>query len=233
MTWVFTIGLLALIALPWSLIVAAREQKDLETAWYGLIVVGIAAAVAAYGVQLGALTTWIAVVEPKPDDITRLDFLLIAHVLLGLLLEGCKLEGTRLFMKRLTRGNWVMYGLAAGAGSGLLQAIWLAGAVALAAFLGGGEIAEKHLWLLFRCGALIAFETAVTGLAMYYLARGKPRAPTVLLAGGFHGLVRLVAALLILIPALTLWGQALMYGLAAAAAALVLSTSIKRYGWPT
>ena len=233
MTLAFLIGLCALIVLPWSLLVASRAQNDLETGWYGLVVVGVAAAVVAYGVQLGALTLWIWAVNPQPDDVHRLDFLLIAHLLLGLLLEGCKIEGIRLFQTRLTRGNWVLFGLATGAGSGLLQAVWLAGAVALYATLGDGAIENKHLWLLFRCATLIAFETVVTGLAMYFLARGRSRAMTIIVAGSAHGAVRLLAAGLVFIPALALFGQSLAYGAVATAGGLYLSHTIRSRGWPT
>ena len=232
MTLVFTMGLLALVALPWSLLISARSKNDLETAWYGLVVVGIAAAVVAYGVQLGALTAWISVAQPESQDVTRLDFLILAHFLLGPLLEGCKVEGIRLFQSRLTRGNWVLYGLATGAGSGLLQAVWLAGAVALYALLGGGVIEQKHLWLLVRCGALIGMETALTGLAMYFVARGSSRPLVIAVAGGAHGLVRLGAAGLILVPALALFAQAACYALAGAAAAVMLSSLLRRKGWP-
>ncbi len=233
MTVVFLIGLVTLIALPWSMLVSARAKNDLETAWYGLVVVGIAAAVVAYGVQLGALTAWISIAEPSLEDVTRLDFLLIAHVLLGLLLEGCKVEGVRLFQTRLTRGDWVLYGVAAGAGSGLLQAIWLAGAVALFALLGGGAIEQKHLWLLVRCGALIAMEAALTGVAMYLVARGVRRVSAIAAAGAAHGLVRLAAAVLILSPTMVFFGQAAAYGVAAAVAGGLLVWRIRTVGWPT
>jgi hypothetical protein len=233
MTAVFTMGIVALLVLPWSLLVAARKKNDLENAWYGLVVVGMAAALVAFTVQIGVTTAWIALVSPTEDDIHRLDMLLITQVLGGVLLEGCKIEGLRLFQTRLTRGSWVLHGFAVGAGSGIVQSIWLCGSVAITATMADGTIEHRHLWLLLRCGALIAMESALTACAMFLVARGAGRAGTIAAVGSVHGGIRLAAALVATVPALALFGQAVCYGVAGGAAALILWRKVQTEGWPT
>jgi len=226
------LGFIALIAMPWAALVAARNRNDLEKAWYGLVVVGIAAAIVAFTVQIGFGTIWLAITTPAPEDVYQFDLILLSCVLPGLLLEACKVQGLYWFQDRLNRGNWVLHGFAVGAGSGIVQAIWLCGAVAINTLQGQGGITHEHLWLLFRCGALIAMETAITGTAMLLIARGRSRSKVVFGAGAAHGALRLLALIASMAPCAAVFGQAVVYALTSVAAGLWLRREIERKGWP-
>ena len=235
----FFLAAVLVLVVPFALMIAIQRHLGLETSWYGLLMMGFGAAVAAYLVMMGVGLIYSALFLPSQMAqealVRRVDVLLINYFLLGILMEAGKSYGVSLFDTSVTRGNWTLYGVAIGTGAGLCQALWLLGATGLTLLGGGEEAGARELWLALRCGTLVLMEAALGAQIMYQTARDK-RLPGVALVGSVHGLTLLLPALLALTPAgesVQSWvGSALALAVSLGAG-LSLWWQVKTRGWPT
>ncbi len=235
----FFLGVALVLVGSCALVVAIRRHMSLEISWYGLVVMGFGAAVAAYVAMMGAGLVYAMVALPdalpRAALARRLDIILINTLLLALLLEGFKSYAIQIFDTSMTRGNWTLYGFAVGLGAGICQAFWLLGAQSWAIIAGLEVVQSRDLWLVGRTGALVAMEASLGALLMYWTARNH-RAEAISGVGALHGLALMAPAILILTPAFSdagTWIGIAANLTAAAGAALALGWQVKRRGWPT
>lgn len=232
-----SLAALVILAPPLALVWAQRRY-GLEPAWYGLIVLGAAAAVAARVVQMGLWLIYQAL-APLPPGLTaeqvagRWDVLLLAAFALGPLVEASKSYAVIFFDTRLSRGDQTLYGVAVGAGAGWVQALWYLGAVGWTVAWGQHQAGAAELVLALRELLHVFMETALCTLVMYFVAR-KQRWPAVLGLGALHGAALLLMALAASCaqPWLRLGSGPALYGLVGAGALLALWWQVRRRGWP-
>lgn len=225
------------IVLPWGGLLWLRERLGLEPFWYGLTLVGAGAAVVAVLVQMGLWLVYVSL-APIPAQLTpselasRWDVLLFTAFLYGPLAEGCKAQAVVLLHERMTRGSWPLRGLSVGVGAGLLQSVWLLGAVGWVVVTGQAEAGPTSLWLAARCFALTGMEGVGAMVALWGRAKGRGW-PWVLGVGCLHGAARLAGQLPWTGEGALEWLAAPLYALVVALMGAWLWRKVRQEGWPT
>lgn len=218
---------------------APQREEPLGELWYGLVPVGAGAALVAFLVQMGAMLAYAGLAGlpaemTRAEAVARWDVLLLNTALFGVTVEATKIAAVELFNTRLSRGDWPLFGLAVGAGAGIVQAVLVLGAASWTTLTTSDPVGVAQLWLLPQHVALVAMETALGGMALYRAAQGH-RGQALLLAGGLH-------AVALTLPAVLAWSEALaplvpalrtiIYAVAAAVAGVTLRHWVRRHGWP-
>lgn len=222
---------------PWAALVWAQRRRGIAPLWYGLIVLGCAAAAAARVLQMGSwlIYHWIA---PLPDKLpaevlaARWDVLVLGAFALGPLVEVTKSYAVIFFDTKLNRGNQALYGFAVGAGAGWFQALWTLGAVGWTLGTGQRAVTGGDFALALRELCNVALESSFSALVMYFVARNQ-RWGAALGLGAVHGLLLLVgASLATRVEGAAAWASAALAVVGAGGALWALRWQVKTRGWP-
>ena len=237
------IGFVVLAALvlvvSFAFMAALQRHMDLEPSWYGLMVLGSATVVASWLVVMGVLSVHSALFLPEQMSEsalrTRYDVVFILTFLLGVSLEAFKSYAVKVFDTRFNRGDWTLYGLAVGAGAGLIQAMWYLGSRVWTVLAGLDEVGASDWWLVLRCALVIVMEAVLAAVVMYQTARDN-RWEAVWWFGAAHGLVLMLPTFVALVPGMEtshMWTGSGFAALVTAGAGLLLWRWVKIQGWPT
>ncbi|MEO1267069.1 MAG: hypothetical protein AAFX99_03160 [Myxococcota bacterium] len=235
----FAVGVVAVFILAATVLAQVRQRLEVGDLWYGLVPIGAAGALVAMLVQGGLLIVYAQLAGlpsemPRSELVQRWDLLLLNTVVLAVLIEASKMYAVHLVHTRLERGNWALYGMALGAGAGLLQALLKLGPRAYVGIMGTEPTQLIHLWLLPQSVALVAMEVALGGVLLYRSAEGRPT-EGLMLAGGLHAAALLGSGVLMRVDAVQTVLPAIRTGLfttTALIAAVILASWVKRKGWP-